>query len=76
MDNMPMADKKCSCPHHKITPVLVVLFGLIFLLEQWGVLSPNTVNTVWPIIVILSGLTLWGVRSGMCNCCDNVCKCC
>ena len=48
--------------------VLVVLFGLTFLLGAFQVLSSNTVAIVWPILVILAGLKT--IFRGMCKCCD------
>lgn len=47
---------KCSCPHHKFVPGLIALFGLVFLLGTLGKLSNNTVQMVWPILVIAAGL--------------------
>jgi len=63
MENM------CKCQHHKVMPVFVILFGLTFLLGYWGTLSWGTVNTIWPILVILGGLMKWTEKSGMCKCC-------
>jgi hypothetical protein len=57
----------CACPHHKMVPGLVVLFGLLFLLGSFGVVSAATVNMIWPILVILAG----GMKmmEGKCKCC-------
>ena len=63
MENM------CKCPHHKVMPVLVILFGVTFLLGYWGTLSWGMVNTVWPILVILAGAMKLADKSGMCKCC-------
>lgn len=63
MENM------CKCPHHKVTPVLVVLFGLTFLLGTWGTLSWGAVNVIWPVLVILAGAMKLAEKSGMCKCC-------
>lgn len=59
----------CRCPHHKMVPLLVVLFGLAFLLEALGTLSASFVNIAWPVLVILAG----GMKlmKGMCKCCAN-----
>ncbi len=66
-----MEDMKnvCKCPHHKVMPILVILFGLTFLLGAWDVLNENTVGIVWPVLVILAGAMKLGERSGMCKCC-------
>ena len=66
MENMP---NKCKCPHHKVTPILVMLFGLTFLLGTLGTLSWDTVNIIWPVLVILAGAMTLGDKSGMCKCC-------
>ncbi len=59
----------CSCPHHKVVPVLVVLFGLTFLLGALGILTSGFVMIAWPVLVIAGGLMKWMSKSGMCKCC-------
>ena len=59
--------KCCGCPHHKVVPVLVVLFGLTFLLGNLNVLTQQFVGIAWPIIVGIAGLTKLG--GGKCKCC-------
>lgn len=59
----------CACPHHKVMPILVILFGLTFLLGALGVFTADFVGTVWPVIVIAAGLMKWMEKSGMCKCC-------
>jgi len=56
----------CPCMHHKIVPVLVVVFGLVFLLQALNVLSMSATAIIWPIIVILGGLAK--MKGGMCDC--------
>jgi len=48
-------------------PGLVVLFGALFLLGSFDIVSAGTVNMVWPILVILAG----GMKmmEGKCKCC-------
>lgn len=58
-------EKVCGCPHHKMVPALVVIFGLVFLLRNLDVLSSSTVDIVWPIIVGVAGLT----TISNCSCC-------
>lgn len=60
--------KKCGCPHHKVFPVLIVLFGLLFLLGQMNVVAEKTVSLGWPVLVILAGL--FKFTKGMCKCCS------
>ena len=59
----------CKCPHHKVVPTLVVLFGLMFLLEALGFISTSTVDVVWPLFVIAGGLMK--LTGGMCKCCGG-----
>jgi hypothetical protein len=58
---------KCGCGHHKVFPILVILFGLAFLLAQVNVLSWNFVGVTWPILVIIAGIMK--LCGGMCKCC-------
>ncbi|MBI2448236.1 hypothetical protein HYV44_01590 [Candidatus Microgenomates bacterium] len=57
----------CNCVHHSFGPILVILFGLTFLLGTLGVLASELVAIVWPSIVILGGLG---------KLLDRKCKCC
>lgn len=59
--------KTCNCTHHKVIPILVILFGLEFLLATVGVFTWNFVDVTWPILVIIAGcVKLFG----------RTCKCC
>lgn len=60
-------DKTCGCPHHKVFPALIVLFGLLFLLGEMNVVAASTVSLGWPVLVILAGL--FKMTKGMCKCC-------
>ena len=59
----------CKCSHHKVMPILVILFGLTFLLGTLGTLTSGFVNIAWPVIVIAGGLMKLMDKSGMCKCC-------
>jgi len=59
----------CSCPHHSMTAVFILLFGLLFLLEAFGVFDMVFVSYAWPILVILYGLNRLFRRK--CNCCGR-----
>lgn len=70
MENMPQGGEGknlCKCPHHKMIPGLVVLFGLLFLLHALGVVTEGLVSVVWPVLVILVGLQK--MMQGKCKCC-------
>ncbi|MEO6536086.1 MAG: DUF5668 domain-containing protein [Candidatus Paceibacterota bacterium] len=56
----------CRCGHHKIAPVLVILFGLLFLLEYFGTITASFTAMAWPILVIILGLVK--LKSGSCKC--------
>ncbi len=57
----------CKCSHHKMGPVLVILFGLLFLGGTLGWWGSNVVNLGWPVLVIIAGLTK--LCAGWCKCC-------
>lgn len=60
---------KCGCPCHRMKGVLVILFGLTFLLGALDVLSQHVVSLVWPVIIIVAGGT--SMMKGMCKCCNK-----
>jgi len=64
-----VVDKKntCSCVHHKMIPVLIILFGVSFLLLQLNFLTEEFVNLAWPIIVIAGGAVK--LSEAKCRCC-------
>ncbi|OGZ65845.1 MAG: hypothetical protein A3D34_03300 [Candidatus Staskawiczbacteria bacterium RIFCSPHIGHO2_02_FULL_33_16] len=66
MDTM---QNKCNCTHHKTIPVLVILFGLAFLLQALDVISSGFVMIAWPIIIIAVGVMKLVEKSGVCKCC-------
>jgi len=57
----------CKCPHHRMVPILAFLLGLLFLLGALGYVAAHTVSIVWPILVMVGGLTK--MSKGMCKCC-------
>jgi hypothetical protein len=59
--------ESCSCIHHLMVPILVVVFGLIFLLGNLDVINSSTVGLLWPIVVMVGGLT--AMFGGKCKCC-------
>ncbi len=61
--------KRCGCPHHKMIPVLMILFAITFLLEAFEILSSHIVSIVWPILVGVAGVIKLGGSS--CACCDQ-----
>ena len=68
MDQEKMG-QKCSCMHHTMVPMFLILLGLIFLLNSLGVLSNATTGIIWPIVLILIGLQkIMGMK---CKCCKH-----
>ena len=55
----------CKCTHHKLVPLCIALIGLAFLLLQLNVLAEATVGVVWPILLIVIGIT----KMAKCKCC-------
>ena len=58
---------KCSCPHHKVVPLMIILIGVAFLLGALNVLTMSAVGIIWPILLIVAG----GTKLGGCKCCTN-----
>lgn len=56
----------CRCVHHKVVPILIILFGLSFLLGTLGYLDASFVRLAWPTLIILVGLVK--LFSGSCKC--------
>jgi predicted RND superfamily exporter protein len=56
----------CRCPHHKVVPVLIILFGLSFLLGTLGWLDASIIRFAWPTLIILIGVVK--LFSGSCKC--------
>lgn len=85
MEGEMMKGGRCSCPPGKLVPVLVVLFGLGFLLQALDVLSTDFMAIAWPILVILAGLiTMYEKMCKNCyacgacgndKCCPPCCAC-
>ena len=65
--NQPMQMQKCKCPHHKMTPLFIIMIGLVFLLGALGTISGTTASILWPILLIILGITKWAGHS--CKCC-------
>ena len=67
--NKEACESKCGCACHSAMGVLVIAFGLTFLLSAMGVISQDKAGIAWPIIVILAGLKK--TFGGMCKCCKK-----
>jgi hypothetical protein len=58
----------CKCPHHMMPALLVILFGLLFLLKDLGMIGASTVNFLWPILVIALGAMKLTGKKCKCGC--------
>lgn len=68
MDNQgTQSGMTCKCPHHKMVPLLIVLFALAFLLKAFNVVMEEFVNVAWPVLVGLAGVMK--LSEGSCTCC-------
>lgn len=66
-DNQNNTCQSCSCTHHSIIPVLIILFATTFLLGYQGIFDMMTVNIIWPILVGIGGITKLAGHN--CKCC-------
>lgn len=52
-------------PRIRFGPIIIILLGVLFLLDNLDVLAGNAWNYVWPVIIVLIGLRiLIGKRAG------------
>jgi len=58
---------QCSCAHHKVGGVLIILFALTFLLGNLEMISKQIVDITWPILVGIGGV--FKLMQGSCKCC-------
>ncbi len=56
----------CRCPHHKSGALIIILFGLTFLLGTMGIVSGMFVSYTWPLLLIVFGVTR--LIGGSCRC--------
>lgn len=61
--------KVCGCGHHKVMPILVILFALVFLMHALHIVGMGLVNVTWPILLIIAACAKMGGRS--CGCCKR-----
>lgn len=53
----------CKCGHHWVGPIAVILIGVAFLLEAFGVWGSSVTAIVWPILLIIAA------AGKLCRCC-------
>lgn len=64
-----MKSGMCPCPHHKMLPLLLVAFGLVFFLGNLNILTQAAVTMTWPVIVMAAGLMK--MMQSKCKCCSQ-----
>lgn len=64
---MDMTDPLCTCHHHRIAPIALVLIGLDFLANALGLVSDGFLAVSWPILLVVAGLAKLLGRT--CRCC-------
>ena len=47
-----------SCPSHRLIGILLIVFGLLPILEMFGVVTPYIIGIVRPTLLVLMGLKL------------------
>lgn len=57
----------CKCMHHKVVPAMISLIGLVLLLGALNIVAEGTVAVLWPIFLLVAGLTK--LSKGACKCC-------
>jgi len=62
---MNQKGQTCSCPHHKMGAMFLLLSGVLLLLGSLGVLTTDTMLMSWSIVLILLGLA----KMFRCHCC-------
>lgn len=64
-----MSQSHCSCPHHKVVPLMALLIGVLFLLHAFAYVSDHVTDVLWPVFVIVAaGTKLMGRK---CTCCQT-----
>jgi hypothetical protein len=58
-------ESNCKCGHHKTVPICIILIGLAFLLGRLNILTSEAVAMIWPVLIIVIGVT----KLMKCKCC-------
>ena len=64
-DNQMKCGCDCSCKHHFVTPISIILIGLAFLAGKIGWLNMDIVDLAWPFLLIVIGV------GKFCSCCNR-----
>ena len=70
-----MTGNMCMCPCHKfkktIMGVFLIVFGLIFLLNNLGYSSESFTGLAWPVLILLLGTSFIVKGFFPCDCCNH-----
>jgi hypothetical protein len=67
-DNKSCKCGSCSCMHHNMGSIFMILIGLNFLMVAMGVYDEMLSAYVWPTLLILAGLMkMMGANCGCCS---------
>jgi len=58
--------KSCRCAHHKLTPFLITLTGVVFLLRSIEYITPGAADIIWGVLLMCIGFQK--MARGMCKC--------
>ena len=67
---MEQGKNGCGCSCHKTLGILIAFIGVVFLLGHFDVIGSDTVDILWPVLVILIGIKKAYGRS-ICKCCSG-----
>lgn len=56
----------CRCPHHKLTPFLIVLVGLVFILRAIDYVTDGAAGIIWGVLIMCIGFQK--LTRGKCKC--------
>jgi len=62
-----MRKNTCTCTHHKLVPILALLFAILFLLHNCGYINDQFLSIAWPMLVGLGAISFLG---------EDECPCC
>ncbi len=56
----------CRYPYHKIVPLMLILIAFTFILQALNILDTALASMLWPVFLIIAGLTKLSGRACTC----------